>query len=629
MSETLKLSAAYPGMEGLEGASYTCSHGKSPGVLQIDLQTDVKDFAGVGDFTFSDGSRTLVVPECKVVNVVGDFSVTNANITVYLHDRRHRWVYGSITGEYNIPKPRIADIPKLPDYNQQPGNPQPPAPEDPATAPQIEEWSRKHARDLCKMCFEAMGEQKYGFDVTQVPKDQYPYVNWTAENPADALVAIGEQYGLRLVYNPVTNRAGLFKLGEGADLPPISPSDVEKVQLGFDPPEPPDTITVYGAIAKFQMRFRLRAVGLDFDGRTRPIEDLSYKPASVNGMTWDNYGGPFNFVADTNFAHQLPAGYTYRDAAQLANQSVFRWYQIYTSLPLVREGEMWVPHRVQKCKLFDIQLTPLTVETSVDALGQRNQVVAKILTGERYSTGVYQGNLTNRSTSIGEEVKIPFAIDPEKGLVMFQGFVRRRKYVGGFSQPLFKFADADLILETAVTCRDVVTHQFVRYRKQFPVTIEGKPPKTPGAGVLNELPLVREDIQFYRKINYVSTTDHRENTVESNESECDKRAEYYFKAELAKYETLKPETRAYNGIYPGILDGAIQQISWLISLNDVSTVISRNNEHSHFIAKYQERRKREEASLEYTKRQADQAAMLKRLTARRDDGSGYLGMTLQ
>lgn len=621
MSETLKLSGAWPGMEGLGSAEYTCSHGKSPGVLQIDLQTDIKDFSGIGDFRMSDGVREMVVRECKVVNVVGDFSTSNANITVYLHDRRHRWAYGSITGEYNIPTPRIADIPKLPDPNQQPGNQPPPATIDPATAPQIQEWSRKNARDLAKLCFEAMGEKRYGYDVNQVPKDQYPYVNWVAENPADALQALGELYGLRLVYNPVTNRAGLFKLGEGSQLPEITPSDVEKVQIGFDPPEPPDVITVYGAIARFQLRFRLRAVGLDFDGRVRPIDQLSYRPRIVDGLSWERYGGPFNFVkADgSEFENPLPGTRTYIDARELANQTVFRWYQIYTSLPLIREGELWVPWKIQKCQLYDVMLSSLTVDTAVDDLGQRNQQPAKIIGSELTPSGVYQGTLKNGNTPPGGEVKIPFTIDPVRGLVMFQGFVRTRKPINNGAT--FQFAAADLILETVATVRDAVTHQPIRFNKTFPVLIKGKPPKIPGAGVLNELALVREDIQLYRKINYRSTTDHRENTIEHNESECEKRAEYYYKGELAKFETLKPETRVFNGVYPFSLDGAIQQITWTISLGDVQTIISRNNEHSAYLAKYQERRKREEASLEKSTRFADQGARVQRAVAGLENGN--------
>ena len=123
----------------------------------------------------------------------------------------------------------------------------------------------------------AMGEESY--DVSALPRDQYPPVSWDAINPADELERLADFYGGRLVYHPEMDGPLVAKLGDGAELPIPRPGEDAGKSVTLDPPEPPSVIACYGSPKQFQCRLRLEAVGSISIRAIKPVDELSYKPA--------------------------------------------------------------------------------------------------------------------------------------------------------------------------------------------------------------------------------------------------------------------------------------------------------------------------------------------------------------
>lgn len=285
----LNCEISYPGAISIASADYTLLHGIAPGVVRMSCNA-VDDVALGGTVTLGDGRQRLVLTGCRVDRCEIDASSSGYTATLYLFDKRWRWKLGQINGHYNEPSPRIYDVPRVVAPGQQAGNQ--PATEPPEKLPDIQEPTRKNARDLAKLLLETMGERTY--DIAAIPSNDYPEVKWEAAVPAVELQNLAERYGCRVVYRPDVDGVLIAKLGVGAQLPDgLLDSD----NLGIDPPEPPGRIVVYGAPVRYQVRFELEAVGLDFDGVVRPIDDLSYTPA----QGWESAGPPFPFSPGTQF----------------------------------------------------------------------------------------------------------------------------------------------------------------------------------------------------------------------------------------------------------------------------------------------------------------------------------------
>jgi hypothetical protein len=595
------IGAFYPGMPGLIEASYTLGHGVTPGIVTLKVFPQLAQLAGTGDVVLTDGVTTVRVPDCRVVDVKVDAELGGFTATVFLEDHRWRWRYGaySVDGHYNIPAVRVADVPKVPDWGQQLGNPAQSQfdvfPDQ--YKPQIQGYTRKTARELGEILCRAMGESS--FSVLALPTDQYPEVHWEGANAAQELQLLAEQFGCRVVYNPFGGGGvTLARLGVGAQLPAPAPDELARDGVGFDPPEPPSKIVFYGAPKVWQQRFRLRPVGLDFDGRVKAIDKLSYAPA----MKWKYYAPPFAALQsiDVYLNATLPGNRTAYDAHALANATVWRWYQIANTLPKSGDDTFWVPantsRQEDRHRREDVFLTGYLAEAQSDDLGQRSLFPAKV-----YGRA-YRGSISYLTTEKGEQVRIPFAVDAERQLVMFAAPVY---YVGHEENDTTKpiLVDPELVLECAVMVRDPVTHQLVRPRYEFTV---------PG-GTTGELAVVKEEIREYWVAEYGNFDSHTVRKATTNADECRHKAKYFFDAEVARFQLLTPQDRTYNGIKGLACDGAVQQVTWSMSPSGALTRASRNTEHSVVIDPYAQRRLREEVNLKSIDQRVQQAKVIRRI----------------
>jgi hypothetical protein len=243
--------------------TYTCSLGTSAGVASLTCHVGAAP-APFGDLIIRDGLGEVVVRGCKLDKArVSIAQSGNLNLTIL--DRRHRWVFGGINGRYNTLTPR--------------GDPVP--------------WNARTVFQLMELCLAAMGERRYSvivpegfrnnpaaFDPANPAPGAYPPVDWWQTPPAQALEALAMSIGCVVAYRPHDDSVLIAPQGEGAFLP--TDGSIASESPTLDPPERPDKIVLTGTPTRFQARFVLEAMGLEWTTEYKLLKDLSYKPAGAN-----------------------------------------------------------------------------------------------------------------------------------------------------------------------------------------------------------------------------------------------------------------------------------------------------------------------------------------------------------
>lgn len=258
----------YPNLPPLIAGEYTCSHGITPGT--ITLRTHPSDISpeAFGDVTIGDGRKTFVLPNCKLIRFTAERSDAGVEWLIELEDARWKWRGGRIDGQYNQLDPHGKLIPR----------------------------TIKSPTELANLCLDQMGVTRRIVDMPDgIPGNAFinnipdflpvgvnfpqlglnPAVNWFADNPAQALATLAESCGRRVVYDPVEDRVLVVRPGLGEDLPN---GHIHNETPALVPPETPDAVEIVGEPTRFETMFELYAVGIEWDGSIRPIDQLSYTP---------------------------------------------------------------------------------------------------------------------------------------------------------------------------------------------------------------------------------------------------------------------------------------------------------------------------------------------------------------
>jgi hypothetical protein len=620
----VKPSVSYPGVNQWIDFSYTCSQGISPGGITLTVAPQLDQIAAVGDLTFGDGNGSVTLPDCRVLNYVYNVDTSGQKVTLSMQDRRWRWQFGSLSGRYNIPENIAALVPLVPlpterEAQNQPGLP-PPAPRGEEA---IKPETRRTAQELARICLEAMGERT--FNVSALDPDATPTVDWDATNPAQALQALCEQLGCRVVYRPDFNGVLIVRQGSGADLPDGSYLSVSPT---LEARASPSKVAVIGARIHYQQRFALEAVGIEFDGSVRLIEDLSYKPDSGS---WIHCSPPgFATVTKTN----LPKDRDVKDARALASQCVFKMYRIRATsadgndpLRIPPSEQFTLPNsdvkagtsvKENELAIEQVRLLPFRNEITQDDTGRHMRLAARCLGRHTPPHSIRLGKALAtfyNQTTPDTEVHVPFSIDPERQLITFSTFVFARKLEGEVSA-------AEIVLECAcevmerflgkaytrkvrqgdgktvkVRTRDIQTNfQYRRFRAERDI---------PGGNPTLSAVTMREDIEYEMTATYGDNNGFI--NTQHNYTETQARARYYLAAEVKKWDPDAAAGASYIGVLPIFPDGAIQQVSWSLGGGQCQTSASRNTEHVLYIPPFGGRRRLEETTIENIRRDRDQA----------------------
>lgn len=542
--------ATFPGVNQVVRASYTLSHGVSPGVCTMEIAPQLGGIKEGGTLRFRFGDVELAFPDCRADLATAGLTADGLIWSIRILDRRWKWQFGETSGEYN----RRDGKGKL--------------------------INEKTPQEIAEILLEAAGEDA---DVSEIPNDGRPHVEWTAENPMQALASLCDDLGCRIVMR-LDSTIRIERSGQGG----LLPTDWLMTQtLENNPPERPDTIRVIGSPTIVQCRMDLEAVGRDTDGSIKPIDELSYKPEAGWGKE-NPYTFP-NVPGDTSAADVLAAAadkkeLSTEDAKTNAIQTVFRWYRITEgALTSLNVPDIEPPRELEEI----LPLEQGLVDTYLDN-GEEKPKSPKVY-------GVYWIENSDVTAPVNSvqfrdyyRYKGDFQVDYERGIVQFARPVQK------WDSEADAFAPAEMVLECAFSIRDTTT--FAPHRITFDYQMPGpklgtKPYIVKRTGQ-DDRTGKKADLQIrWKQVISEGRVDSSEFVdVRSDNDDPKRKALYYALAAAQRFIPQVSGTGVYAGLLPINLDGAIQQVTWSVGPSGATTEASRNSEHSDFIPAYNQRR---------------------------------------
>lgn len=208
---------SYPGIQSFESIEGSDISGISPSVFVAKIFPQDEVPQADGDLVFSYNGNTITIWDAHIDRADYEQGSGGKTVIVRFLDSRWKWQAGrEITGRYNI---------KLPNNYVDPRH-------------------EKTPQELAKLCFDAMGETS--IDVTQLPNDARPDIDWVSMPAAEALARLCDELGCRIVPQRSTRQWAIVVVGEGADLPDNG-WPYNDHGLGIDPKETPDYIRIVTA----------------------------------------------------------------------------------------------------------------------------------------------------------------------------------------------------------------------------------------------------------------------------------------------------------------------------------------------------------------------------------------------
>ena len=488
---------------------------------------------------WSDGPRSVSFRDC----ILGDINPTldaGTSFRLAIYDRRWKLQFGQVSGQYNVWKAgeRILAQEKTP-------------------------------QQLATLAFDAAGVDR--FDVSRMPTDVYPKIEWDVTTPADAL---NELLDITNCYLCLTaqDKLVVFPDGVGAELPRLP---FKSYGTGIKLGNIPDKIGVTSAPFMWQKNLKLVPVGKDNDEAQtiKPIDDLSYKPAGGWGSMVHQ---PDKFLSIANKCDR-----------KLAVESVWRWYRVdmtgFESLFHVNQAPTELR---QILPLLDFQLAKEKIDLSTGEQARRKPVVYGVFYDRN---GVGENNVTTFSDDISLNVG---ACSPtaKKSKLIFQGQfeIDNERGIVKFGDPMFKlsgsnfdtdreYEPADIRLRIAINFRNKDTLAAYRQFRELPVPGVKRGTKT--------LWVPKEDLFPEWRVR------HSDSKTFENTTFVDQQLVKYVRYELAKFTNKLPSNASYPMLVPMSPDGRIAQVTYSIDgSGKIGTSMSRDGDELGPLGTYQERK---------------------------------------
>jgi hypothetical protein len=550
MSAESQGTANFPGIAQLVEASISMVHGISPGTAVLTIAPQVSLPTEVGTLTFGFGGVSLEFPDCKVDYGSFERNSSGEIWRLSIFDRRWQWRFGQISGTYNVWRDNFSL--KRGENNT------------------ID--TERSPQELATLCLQAMGESD--FDVSDLPNETRPSVEWDFDVPAEALASLCDELGCRVVLQ-LDNRVAVRRVGDGAEL---DLSSALENALTFDPPERPDAIAVVCGASRYQVDFQLEAVGLEEGDPSsadtlKPIDQLSYQPSG--GWRW----------SDPPYFNQVDAKFK-----ALAQKSVFRYYRIKT--PLQVPGYVGpqgnVVDRLEQILPIEDEQISVAAEN-----GQLANLPASVF-------GVWYpqwNNVTNTAPSLAPAAEPlqgdgggslatmyqgPFTVDSARGLVIFEEPVYSNTHPSATGGSGYEVAigAAQLVLRAACSVRDAETLALDRYVRQRQTgSTFGTPTR-----YLRHHEIVLTHVPVY-------SAGYSLASVTTNAADVDPIADHFLDAAEQEYQTTVPQNVRYPGLVWIELDGAIQHVTFQVGTSGATTTAARNNEHLRTVMSFRDRRR--------------------------------------
>lgn len=535
--------AHFPGVDQIVAADFSLVHGISPSACILTIAPQ-NNFIGIGgELTFTYGMTSITFSGCKIDRCSMQRDQRGLVWQLSIMDRRWKWTgNGQISGRYNS---RWAD-----------GS--------------IASGSEKTPSELFELLFEALLETNY--DIADVPNDLRPVVEWNVARPAEAMAALCDELGLRVVLD-IDDKIYIRKAGIGAELPLDYVIDNS---LTIDPPEMPDKIAIVTGGNWYQVDFELEAVAEEECGTIVPIDDVSYKPSDG----W----------ANADFPELLSVAEEYRERAKAW---VFKAYRVKTpvDIPGIEDEDQFLLEDI-------LPIGDEQCEAAIDQCAENEEADEPVQKGRKPAQvyGIYHGGkyaFKNNATTMRPlesdamlEYKGRFNIDRDRGLVIFDDLNYKNDNDDGSADVnSLSRVEAELRLRAAVTVQHQETLATIRSRVERNLGVDFGTP-------------TRVQVHDELIVRFIPTygSDFSVESVSDNfDSEISEACEHYLDGMEAEFQVSNPQTVVYAGLKAVNLDGAIAQ--WTVSISGAGTLtsVSRNTEQLNWVIPYSERRMLEKA----------------------------------
>lgn len=512
------------------GLRMTLSGSTAPSVAQLACGTNLGDVAQFGTLSFGStggpGQGPIALTECARATAREVLDGNGAHWVLPIYDRRWRWQYGHISGSYNQVRPDGSLVRE--------------------TEPQ----------QLAALCFAAFGETRY--DVSRMPNAVRPAVLWDRANAADALQALCSELGCIIHLNPLTNTAEVWPIGSGNATLPDYPGESIGYSLGGQ--IQPEQVELIAGPTEFESEFyAYEPVGLDTDGRWKPIDDLSYKPAGG----WEREPVDFPNISGS---YNDPNTFEPKDIRSLAVSTVWRRYKILGQFSGLFPG-LWSPtylfdSELEPQEIGDLQFLNGRVGASIDTDGTPRRLPIEVRTRHwRHRGGDSETYLQYDGT---------VNLDTKLGQVVFNEPVFRATAdgLGGWI-----YTPASVLVRCAYHAgRGGVYHCYTRLRETGS-TIKTEP----------------ESLRFSR-VSLKVVEDGVGDVISTTESEIQSEADLQLDGYVAKYADQPAGGFNYSGIIPLALNGVVRQVTWSLGHSSPSsTVVSLSRETQPFVPSFEER----------------------------------------
>lgn len=449
-------SATFPGLK-ISHADFILTHGVTPSVCVVTCVPGVTNLQP-GPLSFyakrmpavtfqdctADDSSTALITERRGQRTI-----------VRILDRRWRWRGKKISGRWNT---RAGDGTCLTD-------------------------TKKTYKQLIETLFSALGETKYSIEI-EYPEMEAPTVDWVNASADLELAWLVDRIGALVVLG-TDNIIRVVQAGSGA-VP--AQTGKERTAIIASPQKTcPAKISVRFAPTIYQALLPLEAVGMDLDGKIRPIDQLSYTPKADIPGDANQPGWSTNAIGLWSSAYLSPpkspgdmGTFGHKPAWLLASQTVYKWYRIKENLNIS------LPDGTQVSKRSDI----LPLRESLIAMNSTLFNVQNIALADPPHAGVVVGTYAIKSGTynVTGNVDSLFVFDHERGVVQFPGYVY--KLTGTTSVTGHAQADLNLLCSFYVRQPDGTLKSYVE-------TVETKAPGGVGELVLTERDMFNWHAYFY------------------------------------------------------------------------------------------------------------------------------------
>ncbi len=558
----------------------TMMHGLEPSRTTINIPPD-QNISQTGTLTILHGGNEIELVDCRA-DLIDVYKSSDGLMmwTVTILDRRWKWKFGQISGYYNTRMERV-----------------------------IKAGTEKNIKELMQLCLQSMNEE--GYDLSTVPTNVFPEIEWDYELPAEALAKLCDLIGYRIVFQWSRNRVAILKQGEGRRLAQENATDFAAT---FDPPESPRSLRFVGNRILWEAPLALEAVAQDVDYSWKLLDDpsLSYRP---EGGWSDDIDLDFG-----NFIGNLRVGTISgtSDVRRWAMANAFRKYRIkatsdFTKLPnaegllrplmlphpdgntvVVNKREQLLPILRERLATYraDVvagkiirQQKPAVIYGQFD--GMTASYLANIEDSEVASSSGGPGWLADGSPPKNMVYTGGWNIDAERGIITFSEPVFRpdyspvrttRKDGSSYTPKSMSYKPAILWLRTAFGVRDEMTRAWLNWEIERELD---------SAARTQPLYVRRPDILLSLLIDTDGAIFDLENV---GREDYLKAANFYLNEMQKKLEIRDPVAVTYPYIRREELDGAIQQVTWSITNRGAFTKVSRNREEPILGYSYAEQR---------------------------------------